>query len=957
MKSIYSLILIYFFLQAGNIVCAQTWNSVQAEKLYQQALTEIKSARQDKAMLSLEKAVRLNADHIDAQVQLARLYMASKRFEPTINISLMVIQKSPKYEDIYYYIIGSYLSTKQTAKALRYTNLALGYFPRNKDFTTKKLAILDLMQRFQDGDTWSQGLLHQFPTDQDVRRAVAGHYEAKADWYSRKHLDNLATTYYEKALELVPHNKDLTDKMNRLVVHGGDINTRLAKVNETLNSNNRSYTALYNKLGLLQETSRYAEALDVLNTILRYYPKDKKALALSSSLRKDAAGYYQNTDAYMLYQSILEQNPTDEVALPKVIGMATAMGDLNQAVYRVDRALQREPTNRRLLKQKMDLAYLLQRYRTAADIAFKLYNGANKPYQSEILQTINACGNYYLREKLVDSAVMYFDRALLLDPENLVAIQGRVNGLVMGNNSELALIELNRAVRLYPNDLDLQLKKAGYMGQTGELSEAARFSEQLFKRYPDNPKVRSLYLDQKLAVANAFMLGENYTEAEQQLRQILTEEPGNKDALNYLSNILDLQKHYNEALDVVNTALVKYPNDRDFLQKKASILYNDHQFAAAARLSAYLSSTYSFNPKYKKMTIEAWSSASLDYQKKQQPDSALWSLNHVIAINPADSAALLRKTNLLIVQNRFEQALTCTDEALSRFEYAEPFLLSKAIILDSLKRYTEAAAYADTLAKRFTSDKNRDYADLVRSKTLHNAFGLTLLNSSFTSIDGTSTPPAYNIATLSYSRTGLNKTDYSAQLIFLGRQQGTGIMLNGNIGYKVNKTRYWNAALGLSNNVLLPKYRIAYSFFQTFGNGLEGELGGRYFKVGGIDVASLITGLGKTFGPFGVNARVFGIRQERNLYFAFSGGARYELGGQDLLQANFGLGTSPDDMSRLILFPALHGILNRSIGAAYRHTFRYRTSIGLAGTYTNQKITDTSFTNQYDLQLFIQVKF
>ncbi|MGQ7855777.1 tetratricopeptide repeat protein [Pedobacter sp. WC2501] len=959
MRQIYLYAIIFCLLTIANTLHAQTWSSVQAEKLYQKGLGEIKANRQDRAILTLEEAVRLNPQHVDAQVCLAKSYLRVRQYNQTIKTSQLVIKMSPRYEDVYYYIVGAYLSEKRSSEALKYTDLALGYFPANKDFAVKKLNILDLLKRFQDGDSWTQQLLRQYPSDVGVRQSVAGHYEAKADWYVQKNLEDFARANYERALELTPRNQDLIDKLNNLVAQGGDLNAKLARTNRELSRNSKSYTALYQKLGLLEEDKRYAEALDVLHTIMRYYPNDKKAILLNSSLRKEAAAHYQNTEAYSLYQSILDQSPNDKEALQKVIGMSVASGDISQALYRIDRALQREPGNLELLRQKMTLYFQTHRYQAAADIGSSLYKGNHdKVFRAEVLQTIVSCGGYYIQQQQADSALIYYNRALMLEPGNLAATNGRINAFIMKNNLGLALDEIDKAILLYPENTAMKIKKSSLLAKTGKIREAVKLSEQLFKQNPNTPEIRSLYLEQRLEAANACILSEHYDEAEHYLRQLLKEEPGNREALNYLSNMLDLQKRYKEALLTVDLAIKGNPEDKDFLQKRAAILYNDRQYLSAAKYSTILSDEYPFNVRYKQMAAEAWLAAGRDYSKRNLPDSALLSVDQAIAKMPADSAAMLLKTNILIGQKQFVLALSTTDEALGKFEYAESFLLRKTIILDSLRRYTEAANYADSLSRHYHTQKNNDYALLLRSKTLFNSFGLNLLNSSFSQTEGSGIPPSYNLASLDYNRIGTGKISYGGTLTFLGRQQGTGIMLDGNVSYKLTKKLYWNASLGVSNNnVILPKYRISYSLFPTFSNGLEGEVGARYFEVAGISVLSAITGVGKQFGPFNLNVKVFGLLQKGNPYFSASMLSSYELSNRDIIQANLGLGSSPDDINRLILFPQLYGILSHSIGAAYRRTFAYRTSIGLSGTYINQKITTDTYYNQYDLQFSLRVKF
>ncbi|MDR6733728.1 tetratricopeptide repeat protein [Sphingobacterium sp. 2149] len=945
-------------LLSTQLLRAQTWNSVRAEKLYQQAVIEIKSSQQHKALKSLEDAIKLNPAHIDAQVQLARIYMAQKRYDQSIRTAQLVLRASPGYEDVYYYIIGSYLSKNRPGEALRYVEMGLSRFAANKDFGIKKLNILDMLKRYQDGDSWAEVLMRRFPTDRNVRLAMAGHYEAKADWYKGNRMDNLANSYYEKALELAPKNTDLIEKMNNLVSQGGDYDARIARVNALLNSDSKSYNALFQKLSLLQESHRYAEALDVIRVILRYYPKDKKALDLNNSLRKEAAGYYQNTDTYALYQSILDQNPGDREALEKVVGIAASRGETTQALYWVDRALQRNIGDRVLLRRKMDFEYQLHRYQAAADIAVKLYgNNSDKAFRSEAIQMINACGHYYLQQQQADSAMVYYDRTLGLEPKNMAALQGRISALLVQNNMAEALRELDQAISYYPNDIDLQLKKAGFLAQSGKIQQAVALSEKLYVRYPENSKLKSLYLEQQLAAANACILVEEYGEAETHLRQLLGEDPDNKEALHYLSNILDLRRRYPEALLVVQRSLQSYPGDRDFLQKKASILYNSAQYMAAAEVATMLRTEYPYNQKYRGMVQDAWMAAGLVFQKKALVDSAIFCYNRVLEGNRTDSLAHMNKIGLLMGKGDFAYALRCVDTALQRFEYAEPFLLKKVIVLDSLGRFAEAAQYADTLSKRFDQRKHREYAAFLRSKTMQHAFGLSLLNSSFSGVDDNPAPPAYRIATLYYTRRLSPKISYGAQLLFTGRQSGTGIMGEGDLTYTASKLLYWKASIGISNNVLLPKYRLAYSLYRQLGKGFEGEIGTRFLEVVEVKALSLVAGVSKSFAPFLLNARIFAIKEEKDFYLAFQAGAKYELTEADLLQANFGMGTSPDDRSRLILLPELGGVMSRSLGAGYRRTINYRTSLGLNGTYTSQKIGTATFRNQYDLLLALQVKF
>jgi YaiO family outer membrane protein len=224
-----------------------------------------------------------------------------------------------------------------------------------------------------------------------------------------------------------------------------------------------------------------------------------------------------------------------------------------------------------------------------------------------------------------------------------------------------------------------------------------------------------------------------------------------------------------------------------------------------------------------------------------------------------------------------------------------------------------------------------------------------------TNYDYTST--AYNIATLEY-RHYIKKGSWAARLNYAGRTQGTGLMGEAELYYNHTPRMYSYGLLNYSNGIVFPQFRAAYSLFRTFNHNIEGELGARYLKADSVNSISGVASIAKTWNEFWVNFRAYFISDSPKFYTSFNLTSRYYMNhNQDYIMFVAGLGTSPDDRSRLVQFPKLAGLLTRSVGAGYLKTFKYRTSLGIYGTWINQKITSTDYQNQYDLYFTLQRKF
>jgi YaiO family outer membrane protein len=240
----------------------------------------------------------------------------------------------------------------------------------------------------------------------------------------------------------------------------------------------------------------------------------------------------------------------------------------------------------------------------------------------------------------------------------------------------------------------------------------------------------------------------------------------------------------------------------------------------------------------------------------------------------------------------------------------------------------------------------------MASKGLKNQFGLYYLNSNY---DYASTN--YNIATVEYRRF-FKKGSWAARANYAGREEGTGLMGEAELYYTHNKSLYSYALAAYGNKIVFPQLRLAYSIFKTFGREIEGELGARYLITDSANAITGVTSVAKPFGDFWVNLRAYFISDEGDFNTSFNLTTRYYMNRrQDYLSLIAGLGTSPDDRSRLVQFPQLSGLLTRSIAAGYQKTIRYRTTLGLFGTWINQKIADNRFQNQYDIYITVQRKF
>ncbi|MBV7531452.1 tetratricopeptide repeat protein [Chitinophaga sp. sic0106] len=954
-RFIIPILLVCFAIEAQGQIINLRKRKNKSEEYYNQAVAETKQQHYAKAIELSKKALADEPDFIDQELLLARLYMLTKQYDLSRKYIKQVLDKNPKYKDAYYYGINVETTTGRYAEAECFVDEALLNFPGSKEFKIKKINILDAQGKLRRADGYAEELMDNFPEDTVVRRAYIDHY-LEAGYYHQKNGNyTLARTNFDRVLAVDPNNKDAREATLGAELNGGNRSAAMAIIDQELAKQPNNYELLMKKLGLLQETHQYAEAISVLQQIYRKYPNDAKARSIENTLRMEAAAYYTNTDPYMLYLSVLEKNPGNREALDKVIGYAMTRGAYIEALTWINRGLRATPNDSRLLGLKLDVLEADHKYGAAAAIAEILYQRAPTADLTERLTDLQLrSGREYLKEEQYDLALAAFQSGLKISPKDTNLLSLVANTYLLMKDNKGALKAVDNALAYYPDNEKYLIRKAAILEASGQYEEAAQLLGRLSARHPGDEGFKSTLVDLRLSMGRNLMRAEEFEAAKQQFAALLEAQPDNRDALDYMINMQSATGKADSAVYYADNALAYYPNDKDILLKKAGALQQLGRNNEAAAITAGLMARYPYTVKYRDAYTTSLLAAASDYQKAQQADSALQMFEQVLALNPKDSLALQSSINLLNAQQRYDSALVYVNEGLRYYPDNEGLLLKRAVTLENKKDFTGAALAADTLARKYPTAANKDYYDLLHSKTLRNQFALYYLNSSY---DYTSNK--YNIATVEYRRFMKRGGSYAFRLDYAGRQNGNGLQAEAEMYYVHNPKLYSYGLLTYSNKVVFPQLRASYSLFKTFGKDIEGELGARYLSLDSITSVSGVVSIAKPFGDFWVNFRAYVISEESDMYTSFNLTTRYytDAKRQDFVSVIAGLGTSPDDRSRLINLPQLSGLLTHSVAAGYQKVIKYRTTLGLYGTWINSKVADNQYNNQYDIYLVFMRKF
>lgn len=162
--------LTYLFSLLSYSVYAQ---QIDTDNLLKEASHEVNVEKNYSSALKKTKlGIKLAPDYLDFYLLTGRIYQLTQKKDSARYYYNYVIDKNPKYEEAFSYLINLNLEDKKYTEAEITINKALENYPDNKNFRYKKIAVYQLEGNEQKERDYLKSLASQYPNDAEIKQRI-----------------------------------------------------------------------------------------------------------------------------------------------------------------------------------------------------------------------------------------------------------------------------------------------------------------------------------------------------------------------------------------------------------------------------------------------------------------------------------------------------------------------------------------------------------------------------------------------------------------------------------------------------------------------------------------------------------------------------------------------------------------------------------------------------------------
>lgn len=540
----------------------------------------------DRAVSEYKQALEADPESLFLRIELAELYWRVRRVGEAVREAEAVLKVNPDYEDAHRLLARIYWNNLGEAQGEKVARESL----------PKAIEHLEALTHINPSDAESWVVLGRL--------------------YKLNNQGAKAEEAFKKVLTSDPNSRNALSNLVQLYLDRGEYDQAIEAIKRI--PEGETDAALLGMLGFA-----YSQARDFASAVATY----EKALAQdpdNQEIRRAYAealmGSGKTAAARKELEKIIKADPEDGPTYLRLAQLDRQEGRFEQARQELERAKNLMPDNVEVRYQQAQLEETLGNLDKAAQLLQALAKQAEKPEGQYTLAEANnraifleRLGLVYRSQEKFDQAIDTFKQVIALGKNQ--APRGEaliIETLRLSRQPQEAAKRAEEAVRRYPEDRGLRRLRAMLLGEQGQPDEAAKELQAMLngsvndievyltiaqiysqiKRYADAEAVirKALALtpkpeDQEYAL---FLLGsiferqKKFDLAEEQFKKVLTFNPLNAAASNYLGYMLaDRGVRLEESVRFIKKALELEPNNGAYLDSLGWVYFKMSRFDLA----------------------------------------------------------------------------------------------------------------------------------------------------------------------------------------------------------------------------------------------------------------------------------------------------------------------------------------------------------------------------------------
>ncbi len=659
---------------ARNVLNVDSSN-VKARLVLSSVLSEHK--KYDEAEKMLTMALNEDPGNADIYLALSRLYYRQKNFDKAEVVLIKGVSQIPSSTALLMNISALYRDLKEPQKAKKFVEKMLkagNEEPRFVIFASQYYSSIGMTKRAEE---LMSGLVSKYPEKDDYRvlyarlLAAGKKYDlaiatlkdglqlnnaslpirsALSSIYLNQGNQNEAVSVLEDGAAIDPEGGDnvvYRKKLATLYLDMNEAGKALEQLNLVIERNPKDGEAHYLRGQIYLLEGKGQEAVSEFRQVLRDNPQSAPALVLL------AKAHLANEEVGIAIENLKDAISLDSGYAPArevLINAYLDRKDWQQAILELQRLKEKRPNDINILSAIGDVYTIKGDY----NIAKRTFTNIVTRFPKSSIGLLKLA-ELAKKEGKKFQAEQYYNDALNITPDSLVAIQGKIDILIDQNKYTAAIKFCNKMLKQYPDNARLYEMLGGVLSRRGNFDKA---EESYFKAVEFAPnwlvpymKIGDLYVAQheikkgltkfedvvkrdETNPAPLFILGllyeqeNNYKKAKETYSRLLVEFPGfklaannlayllaehfsdnaadmaqalkfakiaassqNPEALDTLGYVLYLKGDYDESLHVLNTALQIAPDFSAAVYHKALVFSRNGKKDEAKKLLAHLLKT------------------------------------------------------------------------------------------------------------------------------------------------------------------------------------------------------------------------------------------------------------------------------------------------------------------------------------------------------------------------------